>query len=225
MSELDCLGFWYFPVGDEPLYDPLAVALRLEPSTASHATLACTTPAGGAAARAQHWLPRHARLHHPFHLYRAISRLSVRVDPTFEWIPPSSGSHPRVDPTFEWIPPWQTRQHVHSVNMHAALGAAECDAALPHATDATERELARSYHRWPDDPALAPLRAAAARLRLAVRECVCRPVLRALSSLLGLDGLALSSRCEMSGSDNTRLGLGLGLGLGDERLGKHQVQP
>lgn len=98
-----------------------------------------------------------------------------------------------------------TQQHVHSLNAHEPLNANECEAMLPRATDPTDVAVAVAYHRWADAPELEPLRAAASRLRRAVRTSVCEPLLTALGALLGLEEGALSARCAMRGSDNTSL--------------------
>ena len=58
-------------------FDGELVKLRIQPSTPSHATLACTTPAGEAKDPTQQPLPCNARLYRPCHLCRALCRPSV----------------------------------------------------------------------------------------------------------------------------------------------------
>ena len=114
----------------------------------------------------------------------------------FTYLP--QGAEPLYDAT-------ATEQHVHSLNAHAPLSEAECDALLPVALDAEARSLAHSYHRWPNDPALVPLRVAITDLRHRIESDVCVLVHTALAALLGLDESALSGRCRMRRSDNTSL--------------------
>ena len=92
----------------------LQVARRLEPSTASVATPACTTLAGGAAARTQHCLRYHARLHHPCRWH--------------------CGSNPALPPTPRSpAPPLQVVRRLEpSAAAHATLGSNPALPSLPH---------------------------------------------------------------------------------------------
>ncbi|KAL1515393.1 hypothetical protein AB1Y20_002021 [Prymnesium parvum] len=120
---------------------------------------------------------------------------SSRATLGFTYLP--MGAEPLYDGTSE--------QRVHSLSIHSALSEAECDALLPRGMDGEARALAHSYHRWPDDEGLAPLRRETMRLRRLLLEQVCEPLLASLSALLGLGEGGLKRRCCMRGSDNTSL--------------------
>ena len=89
-------------------------------------------------------------------------------------------------------------QRVHSLNAQASLTTDEVNALLPSSVGETDRLLASEYHAWPrGELALPELEAASSALRSTLVGGLCRPLMKALGSLLGLPDDYLVGRCSV----------------------------